>query len=80
MDQKGVGVSVGIGKYFGIGVVVIIYVEEDMVINNQVCVVGFEYFCQIGGKFDEFVGGGNVVVFMVFGGFYKGGGKVVIDF
>lgn len=51
-----------------------------MVINNQVCVVGFEYFCQIGGKFDEFVGGGNVVVFMVFGGFYKGGGKVVIDF
>lgn len=79
MDQKGVGTSVGTGKHPGTGVVAITHVEEDTVINNQVCVVGFEHLCQTGGKSDELVGGGNMVVSMVTGGSYKGGGKVVID-
>lgn len=79
VDQEGVGTSVRTGEHPGTGVVAITHVQEDTVIDNQVCIVGFEHRCQTSGKSDELVGGGNLVVSMVTGGSYKVSREIVFD-
>lgn len=79
VDQEGVGPSVRTGEHPGTGVVAITHVQEDTVIYNQFCVVGFEHLCQTSGKSDELVGGGNLMVSMVTGGSYKVSREVVFN-